>query len=1755
VLHLSFFLPIQGNGSARDRPRRQVARLQHPTNGYPISTPNLRIKAELIFGGFLMTVPASLKIRGRAGLALSASIFALAVSHNAHAQSFPLCADGTPGPICEIEVTGGSGPIASTNSNINIITNSGTITGNPAIAMGQGSGLVVFNEGTITGTSGVAINGAVRLLTYVENSGTINGSVVVTDQPAPSPFTSGFLTFISDGGTVNGDVLLGSNGFSRANFIQRGADDGVTGVITAGLGVDIYTRSYSSSQTLALGGRILPTTFDIEGFETIGTGTTLTLTGAGTSINLTGNGTVVNNATVNVLNTTALFPAGTVVVPEAIGYYQPSVNVIPRPQIQPGQPGSFFTIAYGNALTSFTNNGVINGDVNVPTASFLNTGDINLVTTSNSSTITTKTNSAFSFDNRGDIVLTVTGSRPASLNIPREFFDGFESAVRLRAALDTTAAADVTIANSGTIVGGIDGRFAAEDFVFVNSGEIEGHDIPNGYQVAGVVMHVGEISFTAIPGADSHYDAATASFTNTATGSIDHSTELFLSAYDASVVNDGFMAGADFSTDALSVEQYLDAEDIDATRFSFANSGTIEGSVELELQTTTVMLTNSGDVTGVGLAVNSNTFPDLMFEGGGVAFGVENETVGDQVVTFTNTGTIETVARAQSGVVLELDTEDEDDVGNPLPPIDATIAVVNSGTISATGGATLITPQFATFLEPNQFLVNPMAALVLDGSDVQASDITIENQVGGLIRAGGNLSVLTPNGYSPVPNPVNGVFTAAVLAAGRTITITNAGTIQGGVGTIIGPNIVLNTIDLPNNFLAGAIHTDGDEYGPDQVYIASRDTVTNTASGIIIGSIDLGGNDDTLTNNGQITGAVFLRDGDDVLANYGTLTGDVFFGAGNDTFTQSVSAVFAGTADGEAGEDKFFLDLTGGGTIDQTIYDRLLNFESFALIGQGQVDVDLGDEDDAFENDGTLEGDVSLGEGDNSFANTGTVEGDVTGGEGADDLGNDGTIEGEIDLGGGANEFTNNGTVTGNVSSGDDADTVENEGEIEGSVDLGSGDNELLNNGTITGDVTSGDGADDVENDGTIEGDVELGDGENQFANSGEVDGDVTAGNDDDVVTNSGTITGDVNLDEPEQDNQETFLRLARITTAAEAVVTGGDDVFTNTATLDGNLFAGAGNDAITNSGTITGDVDLGEGNDTLALQGAWVIGGNVSGGSGTDGLTIAVTGVAAEPQVLDLAGFTQFETLGLSGGTAIVQGGMTFGQINLTSGRLIGARESTITGNVAVAAGATFGSAGQVTGNIAVASGGTLSPGASPAIMSVTGNVSLAAGSSTLFEFVPAPGQSDQLLIDGNLTIAPGAVLNITGNRPLTPGVAYSLIVADSITGQFTLGTWDRSQVQGFLRYVDGTAEDRLQLLGTFVFQTTAAPQPTAAVNYVNSLLVAGTASSALLATISPLLDSSGFASAAAFTLLTPEPYASATQLGVENGLALARTSRSGMARSTGDTAGLFVFGSALGSWRGMDADGTLGTSRARNNLKGVIAGIGFGSETASLGGFVGYGEGRQRIAALGAQTNTDGMVAGVAGHVGGGGFNVDAMAAYDFSQADTSRLVPGNASVSSRYDLNSIVLDAVASYDVPLGGLALIPSAGITHISVRRDDATEAGSAAYGFNIDGDRHAATFVDGSIRIGSNATTGVRPWASVGLRHQLEGDLVFATAGLLGSAAHFTVPGAPRKDTVLTAGAGLAADLASNVSITASYTGEFGSGTGSTATVGLRARF
>lgn len=88
---------------------------------------------------------------------------------------------------------------------------------------------------------------------------------------------------------------------------------------------------------------------------------------------------------------------------------------------------------------------------------------------------------------------------------------------------------------------------------------------------------------------------------------------------------------------------------------------------------------------------------------------------------------------------------------------------------------------------------------------------------------------------------------------------------------------------------------------------------------------------------------------------------------------------------------------------------------------------------------------------------------------------------------------------------------------------------------------------------------------------------------------------------------------------------------------------------------------------------------------------------------------------------------------------------------HIAVRSGATFGSASSVIGNIAVA--GTLSPGASLGSMTVTGNVSLARGSVSLFEITPTI--ADKLAIDGGLSIASGATLRIVADGAIRPILA----------------------------------------------------------------------------------------------------------------------------------------------------------------------------------------------------------------------------------------------------------------------------------------------------------------------------------------------------------------------------------------------------------------
>jgi uncharacterized protein with beta-barrel porin domain len=1585
----------------------------------------------------------------RLGLGLGVSILALGTG-SASAQIATTCPNGSAGPVCVISNSGSVGPISGTLGTAIVVNNSGDITGDPAIAAGQAVVLSVNNaSGGIIGGGANAIIAPARtgipLLSFnVTNAGTINGDVSYVE-PTPAagqgPLAGALYYYISDGGTLNGNLQLGT-GFSTANFIQRGTDDGVTGAVTAGGGIDIYTRSYSQSQSLDLGARALPTTFEVEGFEARGAATTLTLTGQGTTISLMGDGNIVNNGTIGLLNTAGLYPQGVTVVPAAIGYYQTRFATFQRAFVPPGTV-PLYTPGYGGALASFVNEGTVNGDIRIATASFVNNDEINLSTGGIGSVVTTSAGKDFLFRNTGTIEMLSNGSRSPTTNIEREFDDGVNAAVRIRQALETTTLAGATIENSGSIVGGLDANVAANTFSFTNSGFIAGIDA-NGYFQRGLTLKVGELDLV-LPSANDEFNADTATFINTADGEIRDGFYAGAATQNMRFENHGLLAAsAREGGTALVIETGLlqddgpddvDVIDIPAQSFAFTNSGTIDGAAEVNVANRVATFANSGTVTRTALPINQGNPPIF---GGVAAFDVESETDESQSLTFNNSGSIIGQDRGGSALGLEVVAGDGDEPG--IPEADATLSVVNSGTIQATGGATVTPGQFIGLPQGTAYVAQ-IAALGVDVESSGAGVVNIQNLEGGMIQAGGGLTAVvagSPPGstqpvwvYSPIANS-EAAHTVAVAIAAKTVNIVNSGTIQGGTGTNYFPNtpIIDNAIGQPNGYLAGAIHTSGDQLDDDSGFLPSTDHVTNTATGLIIGSIDLNAGDDRIDNAGQISGDIYMRDGNDAVVNAGTISGTVRMGDGDDSFTHLlVSAVLNGTVDGGAGEDTLAFDITGTtytGSVDPALRQLFANFEIEKIIGTGQVVVQQ-----------TVE--VSSG--------------------------------GELNLIQGSSIVVAPGQTA--ISGGAESVSVSNSGEVVGNVDLGGGDNVLTNaaGGSITGNIITGDGANTISNQG-------------------------------------GTITG--------------------------------------------NVVAGSGADSLINSGTISGNVDLGAGADMLTIGTGASFGGAVTAGGGADVLAFNTGSTYAEQTTIDGSSFTGFEQVSNSAGVNSFTGNLSVEEVNVTGGRLIGQAGSTLTGSVDVASGGTFGTAGTVSGNVTISTGGTLSPGASPGIMTINGNLTIADGTTTTFEFVPV-GQSDQIVVNGgSVTIGDNTTVNLTGS--LTPGASRDLIVVNgggAITGDFDIVNRDPGIV-GVLRN-NGTV---LQLLGTFVAPTGTTAQADAAIDYVNDLLIAGTASRALINAV-PTLLSGSTANVAAFSQLTPEAYASASQLGVEQGLAVAKAGRTGLATTNRDTAGLFSFAQGIGDWRTLKGRAAVGTVTAKSHSYGVLGGIGFGTASGSVAGFVGYIDSRQTLIGRSARTNSNGLIAGVSGHFMSRGFDGTVTVAYDWSEANTRRSVPGATALSGDYRLRSLVLDGTVGYSFPMGAWAIRPEVGLTHVATRRGSAIETGSAPFALAVDRAKTNTTFIDGAVKLrgGFGEGTVFHPWASLGLRHQLEGERSSARAGFVGNTERFTVLGANRKETMATIGAGASYDLAARLSLYGAYQGEFGGGRSHNINVGVRFAF
>lgn len=1213
----------------------------------------------------------------------------------------------------------------------------------------------------------------------------------------------------------------------------------------------------------------------------------------------------------------------------------------------------------------------------------------------------------------------------------------------------------------------------------------------------------------------------------------------------------------------------------------------------------TVINQATGTVSGLRHGITSDV--DVNVTNAGTIVGRNGSGVGsDGTGTIVNTGTI---TGQWDGVATNGDGDGVD--------IDFIGSVTNSGTIQGLSAAGVDSGGRANSADGlamggGTIINNAGGAIygagtgILINHDTNAGGATTITNAGTIRGGGGNAIMLVGNFNDTISN--SGSITGgnngyAIQMGGGSDTLNVlpgsviTGLADGGAGAdalvlhTIGARAAESAFDLSNfiNFenltvtdggslaLAGTLVFPTVQLNGSELDVAAGTTLATSGPTTITG----GDGRETVVNSGTIAGSIDLGGGDDRIENSGTITGNVFLGSGDDAFVERASATLVGNVDGGMGFDRLIVDATGGGEVNG---DQFVNFESFTQTGLGNVTYSGNFNYDTIALNG---GTITVAQG-QTLASSGPTK--ITGGSGSERVVNNGTIMGAIDLDGGADSIVNNGRIGGAVAmgAGDDSFTDGVGSSVGGGVTGGDGNDtyrvvlagdrtgigmrsgfeQLAVDGTGTLHLTldqnfqgvslAGNGI-DLATAGFSVGRITGSDGNEQVAVDRDVPSVVLGGGNDALSLGGTRFAG--SYDGGAGTNSLRFTTAAPVTLSGTATgfesiaLAGGSLTVEGTLGSAGSfLMFGDGDQTLTvaSGGHLLGSIDLGAGSDSLRLATGFT--GSVEGGAGNDSLVLSGGTTAAPIAFQTVSGF---ESLSMSAGLTTIARTAQLGRIDMSGGRLIGLAGSTIAApQIAVGAGATFGSAGTVVGNLAVA--GTLSPGASPETMTVTGNVSLASGSTTLFELTPTV--SDKLEISGTLAIAGGTTLSLTGTRPLTPGAPLDLIVANGgISGSFA--TISRAAtVLGFVRQ----SANAIQLYGQFA-NSGFNPQVTATINYVNAVLVGGQASAGLIAAVPSLLTSGSATNGAAFARLNPEAYASATQISIENGLMLGKAARAGAGTSRGDVPGAFTFAQGLAGWRSLNGSDASGVSRAELDGQGVLGGIGFGSASASLAGVVGYLDGRQRIPALAAHTNSSGIVAGLIGQVAAAGFDLSALLAYDGGKADTRRALPGGANTAARYSLHGWVSDISLGYALPLGAnWSLKPVVGLTFVETRRGSATETGGGAFSLDVQGRRSHATFVDGSLALAGGNAAGAtfHPWVSAGVRYQLNGQPTLATAGLSGTPATFSVPGVRRQATFATLAAGVAAELTRQLGLFAASQGELGkAGSGMALNGGLRLRF
>ncbi|MDO8423973.1 MAG: autotransporter domain-containing protein [Parvibaculum sp.] len=187
-------------------------------------------------------------------------------------------------------------------------------------------------------------------------------------------------------------------------------------------------------------------------------------------------------------------------------------------------------------------------------------------------------------------------------------------------------------------------------------------------------------------------------------------------------------------------------------------------------------------------------------------------------------------------------------------------------------------------------------------------------------------------------------------------------------------------------------------------------------------------------------------------------------------------------------------------------------------------------------------------------------------------------------------------------------------------------------------------------------------------------------------------------------------------------------------------------NNTITlNSGVVEGEIrGAGNGTDELVLQGAGALGYRVRD---IGALDVSASGIW---NLLDTG---TFEVATINSGKLAVNGTLNADSITVRDG-------------------GTLGGSGVVNGEVTVEAGGIIAPGNSPGTLNIVGNTTLNSGS--IFEVEIEGLLADLLNVDGDVTIAPGAILtpHFLGGVDGFVGDVLTVTGGHTVTGAFLIGS-----------------------------------------------------------------------------------------------------------------------------------------------------------------------------------------------------------------------------------------------------------------------------------------------------------------------------------------------------------------------------------------------